>query len=43
VGKMVYGQAYEHTIDISFLPTGLYFLKVYDTNEQVTVVKIIKR
>ena len=43
VGKMVYGQAYEHTIDISFLSTGLYFLKVYDTNEQVTVVKIIKR
>ena len=43
VGKMVYGQAYEHTIDISFLPTGLYFLKVYDTNEQVSVIKIIKR
>jgi len=42
-GQQVYSQAYKNTIDISSLPTGLYFLKVYDTNEQVTVVKIIKR
>jgi len=42
-GQKVYSQAYKNTIDISFLPTGLYFLKVYDTNEQVSVFKIIKK
>jgi len=43
LGQKVYNQSHGNTIDISSSPTGLYFLKVYDTNEQVTIFKIIKR
>ena len=42
-GKKVYSQTYNGTVDISSLSTGLYLLKVYDVNEQVSVFKIIKK
>jgi len=43
LGKKVYSQAYGTAINISSSPTGLYFLKVYEANEQVSVFKIIKK
>lgn len=42
-GRQVYSQAYKETINVSSFPKGLYFLKVYDTNEQTSVFKIIKK
>ena len=42
-GKNVYSQIYKETVDVSSLSNGLYFLKVYGANEQVTVFKIIKK
>ena len=43
LGKIVYSQPYKDTIDISSFSEGLYLLKVYGTNEQVSAFKIIKK
>jgi hypothetical protein len=42
-GRKVYNQPYKEKIDVSSFSKGLYLLKVYDTNEQVSVFKIIKK
>jgi len=43
LGRKVYSQAYKNTINVGHFSKGLYFLKVYDTNEQVSVFKFIKK
>ena len=43
LGKLVYSQANENTINIGSFPKGIYLIKMYDTNEQVSVSKIIKK
>jgi len=43
LGRKVYGQTYKEIIDVSSFSKGLYLLKVYDTNGQVSVSKIIKK
>lgn len=43
LGKKVYSQAYKGNIDMSSFSKGLYLLKMCDTNEQVSVFKIIKK
>jgi hypothetical protein len=43
LGKKVYSQTYKESINISSFEKGLSLLKVYDTNEQVSVFKIIKK
>ena len=43
LGRKVYSQAYKDTINVSSFSKGLYLLIVYDTNEQVSVFKIIKK
>ena len=42
-GKKVYSNTYKNTIDVSFFSKGVYLLKMYDTNEQFSVFKIIKK
>ena len=42
-GKKVYSDIYKNTIDMSSFSKGLYTLKVYETNKQVSVFKIIKK
>jgi len=42
-GKRVYSETYQNNIDVSCFPRGVYILKVYDTNEYVSVYKIVKR
>ena len=43
-GKIVYSQGYkDRNINISSFSKGLYLLKVYDTNKQVSTFKIIKK
>jgi len=42
-GEKVYSQIYEGVIDISSLSKGMYFLKAYNTNEQVLLFKFIKK
>ena len=43
LGKKVYSQTYKDTIDVSSFSKGSYLLKLYDTNEQISVFKIIKK
>ena len=43
LGRKVYNQTYKDTINVSSFSKGLYLLKVYDINEQVSVFKIIKK
>jgi hypothetical protein len=43
LGRQVYSQPYKDKINISSLSKGLYLLKVYDTNEQISIFKIIKK
>ena len=43
LGKRVYSEIYKNTFDVSSFPKGIYMLKVYDINEQVSVFKIIKK
>jgi hypothetical protein len=42
-GRKVYDQPHKDTIDVSSFSKGIYLLKVYDINEQVSVFKIIKK
>jgi len=42
-GKKVYSQAFEGTINMSSFSNGLYLLKVYDKNANVSDFKIIKK
>ena len=42
LGQLIYNQEYKNTINVSSFSKGLYLLKVYDTNEQIAVFKIIK-
>ena len=42
-GRKVYNQTCKDMINVSSFSKGLYLLKVYDTNEQVSVFKIIKK
>ena len=42
LGKKIYNHTYTDTIDVSSFPEGLYILKLYDANKQVSVFKIIK-
>jgi hypothetical protein len=42
-GRQIYSQTYKESIDISSFSKGLYLLKLYDTNEQFSVFKIIKK
>jgi hypothetical protein len=42
-GRKVYNQTYKDIISVNSFSKGLYLLKVYDTNEQVSVFKIIKK
>ena len=42
LGRKIYSQTDESTINVSSFSKGLYFLKVYYTNEQVSVFKIVK-
>jgi len=43
LGRKVYNQTFKGTINVSSFSKGFYLLKVYDTNEQVSVFKIIKK
>ena len=43
LGKKIYSQPHGNTIDVSSFSKGLYLLKVYDTNGQVSSFKIIKK
>jgi len=43
VGRQVYSQTYKGSINVSSFSKGLYLLKVYDKNGQVSVFKIIKK
>ena len=44
LGEKVYSQTYDNnTIDISSFSKGSYMLKVYDTNKQISIFKIIKK
>jgi len=43
LGRIVYDQSYKDKIDVSSFSKGLYLLKIYDTNGQVSVFKIIKK
>jgi len=42
LGRQIY-KSYKNTIDVSSFSKGLYLLKIYDTNGQVSVFKIIKK
>ena len=42
LGRQVFNQTGDETISISSFSKGLYLLKIYNTNEQVSVFKIIK-
>jgi hypothetical protein len=42
-GRQVYSQTGKNTIDVSSFSKGLYLIKMYDTNERVSVFKIIKK
>jgi hypothetical protein len=42
-GRKVYNQTYKESVNISSFEKGLYLLKVYDTNEQASLFKIIKK
>jgi hypothetical protein len=41
-GRIICSQIYSETIKVNSLSKGLYLLKVYDTNKQISVFKIIK-
>lgn len=43
LGRQVCSQTHKNTIDVSSFSKGLYLLKVYDANKQVSVFKIIKK
>lgn len=43
LGEKIYNQVSENTIDVSFLSKGVYILRVYDTTEQSSLFKIIKK
>ena len=43
LGRKVYSQTYKETIDVSSFSKGLYLLKAYSINEQVSVFKIVKK
>jgi hypothetical protein len=43
IGRKIYNQIYKDTINVSSFSKGIYLLKVYDINEQVSVFKIIKK
>ena len=43
LGQKVYSQTYKDIINVSSFSKGLYLLKLYDKNEQVTIFKIIKK
>jgi hypothetical protein len=42
-GKKVYSQTYRDTINVSSFSKGLYLLKIYDANKQISSFKIIKK
>ena len=42
-GKKVYSQTYRDAINVSSFSKGLYLLKIYDTNKQISSFKIIKK
>lgn len=42
-GKKVYSQLHGNTIDASSFSKGLYIIKIYSINKQVSVFKIIKK
>lgn len=42
-GKKVYSQLHGNTIDASAFSKGLYIVKIYSINKQVSVLKIIKK
>jgi len=42
-GRQVYNQVYKDTINVSSFSKGLYLLKLYDANEQVSEFKFIKK
>ncbi len=42
-GRQVYNQAYKESVDINSFSKGLYFLKLYDANGQVSEFKFIKK
>ena len=43
IGQKVYSQTNDSAINVSSFPKGVYLLKMYDVNEQVSVFKIIKK
>ncbi len=43
LGRQVYSQTYTAPVDVSSFSKGVYLLKVYDTHEQVSGFKIIKK
>lgn len=42
-GKKVYSHTYKESIDMSSFSKGLYLLKMYDTNGQISLFKIIRK
>jgi hypothetical protein len=42
-GQQVYSQTGKDAINVSSFAKGLYLLKVYDTNEQISIFRIIKK
>lgn len=43
LGRQIYNQAYIGVIDVSSFSKGLYLIKLYDENQQLSVFKIIKK
>ena len=42
IGKKIYSQSHVNTIDVSSFFSGVYIIKLYDINKQVSIFKIIK-
>ena len=42
LGRQVLKSSFSERIDLSYIPSGLYFVRVLDANNQLLVQKIIK-